>query len=330
MQGLYNLGVRCYGLSIVVASLFNEKARLWRQGRCGQFERMSQLKPQEHRVWMHCASLGEYEQGRPVLEALKKADPQRKIVVTFFSPSGYEKKKKDTVIDEAFYLPLDTPSNARKTVQYIHPDLVIFVKYEYWFNTIQEIHKQEIPMVFISVLMRENHFLLKNYAGWFRRKLAAIDTFFVQDENSAQLFRQMGLSQVTVSGDTRYDRVAQIASHKSIIPEIEHFKGSKRLWLIGSSWPQDEVLIKEVFQKISETYQLVIAPHEIHEARISQIEKTFSNYRCLRYTEYQPEKAESAQVLIINTIGILSKSYYHADVAYVGGAFGKGLHNILE
>lgn len=331
MQFLYNLGIRLYGFSVFTASFFNEKARLWRSGRQNEFDLMAKvLNKKEDRIWMHCASLGEFEQGRPVLETLKKKHPEKKIIVTFFSPSGYEKKKQDSVIDYAFYLPLDTVANACKTICIFKPKLVIFVKYEFWFNYIQELYRQKIPVVFISVLMRKNHLFLKNYAIWFRKKLSQIDYFFVQDETSLQLFHKMGIYQVAVSGDTRYDRVLQIADSKFSIPEIEDFKSEKRLWIVGSSWLQDDVLIKAVFRQFASSYKLLIAPHEIHESRIRQIESLFADYHCVRYTDYEMHPNQQADVLILNTIGLLSKSYHYADVAYIGGAFGKGLHNILE
>ena len=314
-----------------VAALYSPKAKLWVEGRKQIWHHISySLNPNEKRIWIHCASLGEFEQGRPVLEFLKKHYPAQKIVLTFFSPSGYEKKKHEPLADYVFYLPNDTVRNARKFIALIQPHFAVFVKYEFWHNYIYEAAQKQIPMVYISVLLRPNHYLFKFYSVWFRNNLSKVSAFLVQDEKTKELLKNIGIEQVVVTGDTRFDRVLQIASATERIPEIETFKSGKKLWIAGSSWAKDESVIAPVFERLSKDYKLLIVPHEVGDLRIQEIEATFNRFKCLRFTAFNHSEAEEADVLIVNTIGLLSRLYRYADLAYIGGAFGKGLHNILE
>ncbi len=277
---------------------------------------------------MHCASLGEFEQGRPVIEAIKKEMPDFKIILTFFSPSGYEIRKNYQNADIVCYLPADTPGNAEKFVNSIKPELVIFVKYEFWYNYISVLSRKAIPLFLISAIFRKEQHFFKWYGSFFRDMLKKFRMIYVQDQNSLDLLRGIGLKNVVQAGDTRFDRVMEIAGTAEIIPQLESFRGNERLFLAGSSWKKDEEIIAEYINKYPDRMKWVFAPHEIGSENIERLEKLF-RVKCIRFSEFTDESRD-ARVLIIDNIGMLSSAYRYAYIAAVGGGFGKGIHNILE
>ena len=277
---------------------------------------------------MHCSSLGEFEQGRPIIERLRKEFPNHKLLLTFFSPSGYEIRKNYPGADYVFYLPFDTPSNARKWVEVTRPSLVIFVKYEFWFNYSQELRKASIPLLSVSAIFREDQVFFKRHGGMFRKILRNFDHLFVQNQSSLKLLQTIGITKVTVAGDTRFDRVYEITSSKERIGKAELFKDDDKVMVAGSCWPEDlEVLVPFV----NETpIKFIIAPHEITETFLKEIENAIDG-QTIRFSKASTDvELEEARVLLIDNVGMLSKLYRYGEFAYVGGAFGKGLHNILE
>jgi 3-deoxy-D-manno-octulosonic-acid transferase len=330
MNILYQLSIQIYTLAIRLASIFNPKAKLWIAGRKDIFQKLEQqLAGNTYPlIWLHCASLGEFEQGRPIIESIKEQLPETRILLTFFSPSGYEVRKNYAGADYIFYLPADTVGNAKRFIKIANPKAVIFIKYEFWFNYIQQLNKKNIPIIIVSAIFRPTQHFFKSYGGWFRKGLAKISHFYVQTEESATLLQSIGITNVTISGDTRFDRVASIAAQCKSFPLIEQFKGDHKIFLAGSSWPIDESLINACYHKKLDL-KYIIAPHEVHEEHIKAIEKLFSG-ATLRYSQANATNISQAEVLIIDSIGILSHLYQYAYMAYIGGAFGKGLHNILE
>jgi 3-deoxy-D-manno-octulosonic-acid transferase len=330
MNILYQLSILLYTFAIRVTAIFNPKAKLWITGRKNIFEKLEQKLAGNTRplIWIHCASLGEFEQGRPIIESLKEQMPETRILLTFFSPSGYEVRKNYKEADYIFYLPADTIGNAKRFIKIANPTEVIFVKYEFWFNYIQQLNKRNIPIIIVSAIFRPTQHFFKSYGGWFRKGLARISHFYVQTKESAALLQSIGITNVTISGDTRFDRVAAIAAQCKSFPLIEQFKGNHKIFLAGSSWPIDETLINTLYQEKSDL-KFIIAPHEVHEEHIKAIEKLFSG-KTLRYSQANTTNISQANILIIDSIGILSHLYQYAYMAYIGGAFGKGLHNILE
>jgi len=315
MSLLYNISIHLYLLAIRISCVFNEKARHWVRGRKGLLSHLSSINPaQKPVIWVHCASLGEFEQGRPVIEALRKDYPDHFMLLTFFSPSGYEIRKDYDQVDRVTYLPIDTKKNARIFLDRVRPDLALFVKYEFWFNYIQEMADRDIPAVVISANFRKDQHFFKWYGAWFRKKLKLIDAVFVQREDSRHLLQSIGYEDVFVSGDTRFDRVASIASKAEEIEFVKQFKGNQTLVLAGSTWPKDEETILSAFHKFKDRMKLVIAPHEVHPERIRQLKLLVND----------------PNILIIDTIGLLSRLYRYADIAYIGGGFGAGIHNTLE
>lgn len=279
-------------------------------------------------VWIHCASLGEFEQGRPIIERLRKEFTTHKILLTFFSPSGYEVRKNYTGADYVFYLPFDTPSNARKWVEVTNPALAIFVKYEFWYNYSEELRMARIPLLSASAIFREDQIFFKNSGSLFRKVLRNFNHFFVQNQASAKLLQGIGITDVTVAGDTRFDRVYEITSSKERIAVAAQFKGNDKVMVAGSCWPEDMEVLAPF---ITETpIKFIIAPHEISEAFLTEIEKSIVG-KTIRFSRATNEaELEAAKVLLIDNVGMLSKLYRYGEFAYVGGAFGKGLHNILE
>ncbi len=330
MNILYQISILFYTFCIKVTSLFNPKAKLWTSGRKNIFKTLEEkLAGNTHPIiWIHCASLGEFEQGRPIIESLKEQMPEARILLTFFSPSGYEVRKNYPEADYIFYLPADTIGNAKQFIKIVKPKAVIFVKYEFWFNYIQTLYEKSIPIVSVSAIFRPTQYFFKSYGRWFRKNLSKISHFYVQTEESAALLNSIGIKEVTICGDTRFDRVAAIATHCKSFPLIELFKGNHKIFLAGSTWPADESLINTLYRNKPDL-KFIIAPHEVHEEHIKAIEKLFSG-TILRYSQANTSNISQAQVLIIDSIGILSHLYQYASIAYIGGAFGKGLHNILE
>lgn len=325
----YDVIMRVYAAMIRVAAFFNPKAKLWWEGRKNWLTLLQEaIPPQGVGLWMHCASLGEFEQGRPVLEAFKAQYPDQFILLTFFSPSGYEVRKNYPIADHISYLPLDTRKNASQFIKTIHPRLAIFVKYEFWLHHLTDLHQKHIPTLLISAIFRPGQIFFKWYGVIFKKLLHYYDQIFVQDETSAQLLEMAGIRRVTVSGDTRFDRVAAIANAAHDIEGIADFLNEKEAWVAGSTWPPDEQIIQEVQDMIP---KWIIAPHEISEAHLMQIEKRFAE-KTVRYSvlKTDPGKYTHQQILIIDNVGMLSSLYQYGVAAYIGGGFGKGIHNVLE
>lgn len=319
-------------LGIRIAALFNPKARLWVHGRRNIFKKIAEATSGkgEKRIWIHCSSLGEFEQGRPVIEALKKDYPDYKIVLTFFSPSGYEIRKDYSHADHVFYLPVDGVLNAKKFIKLINPSLAIFVKYEFWYHYLNQLKKKNIPTVLVSATFRRSQVFFKPYGGLFRKMLKCFDHLFVQDDTSLKLLGELGLKDnIIVSGDTRYDRVAEIASKAVKYPLVEKFKEHDKLLIAGSTWPDDEKLLAGCIHELPENWKLIIAPHEIDDQHIKDLQDKFMSYAVL-YSEMD-KKPEGYKVLIVDNIGMLSSLYSYGEIAYVGGGFQSGgIHNILE
>lgn len=330
MTVLYKFGIFFYSVFIHFASLFNRKAKLFKEGRKNwQTKLQDQIEKDARYIWFHCASLGEFEQGRPVIEELKKKYPVYKIVLTFFSPSGYEIRKNYELADVISYLPLDTKSNAKTFLNIVRPEKVFFVKYEYWYFYISELRKQNIPLYIFSAIFRDNQHFFKNtlWARWYRKALNSFEHFFVQNEKSKELLQSIGFSNVTVSGDTRFDRVATIANGAKNIPLVEKFKGDNRLIIAGSTWKPDEELLVDFINNTDEKF--VIAPHEVSETNINRIHQMLKK-PAVSFSKVSGNDIENYQVLIIDSIGLLSSLYQYGSIAYIGGGFGIGIHNILE
>ena len=332
MKLLYTFGILLYGLCIKLASPFNAKARLWVKGRRHQFERMPQFVPDDQRpcVWIHSSSMGEFEQARPVIELIHSNFPNYRIVVTFFSPSGYEIRKNYDLADAVLYIPLDTPRNARRFLDIVNPQLTLFVKYDFWFNTLAELKKRNVPTFIFSTIFRPSQYFFKWYGAWFRRHLGVFSHFFVQNEESLQLLKGIGCNNATIAGDTRFDRVAKIAATAAPNPVVERFVGGKPVVMAGSTWPPDERILQSFVAHTPYDVKLIIAPHEIDRSHVEQIQKLFG-HSAVCYTEVADTAVlDEAKVLIIDTMGMLASLYRYSHIAYIGGGFGKGIHNILE
>ncbi len=333
MRLLYNTGIRLYFVTIWIASFFNKKARLWINGRKGRaFIRYNES------IWFHFASLGEFEQGRPVLEEIRRISPTDKIVITFFSPSGYEIRKHTPLADTVYYLPLDTAKNAREFIDVIQPKMAVFTKYEYWYHFFNEMHRRDKPVYIISGIFRPGQIFFKWYGGLHRKILGFVNYFFVQDERSKQLLRDVGVSNVAVSGDTRFDRVWENALHPKHIPAINEFKNGHKVFIAGSTWPEDEKLVAVLVNQYPD-WKFIFAPHEISEEKINTLIALLPINSSIKYsqltTDYSPltilpSPLTPHQTLIIDNIGMLSSLYQYGDIAFIGGGFGAGIHNTLE
>lgn len=328
---LYDLLAHLAGFILGLAALFSKKMTLFVDGRKTVFNTLSQkIKPGDKTIWFHAASLGEYEQGLPVMEKLRAEYPNHKIVLTFFSPSGYEIRKNNTVADVTVYLPLDTRSNAQRFIKAVHPDLVFFIKYEYWPNYLNQLKKQNVPTYLISGIFRENQVFFKWYGGFYRKALDTFRHFFVQNASSRELLLKLGKTNATVSGDTRFDRVAAILEKDNSLDFISDFKNDTLTIVVGSSWPKDESLLADYINTTRNRIKFIIAPHNIRPEQISQLQNSITKKTVL-FSEKDGKKLSDHDVFIIDTIGILTKIYSYADIAYVGGGFGNpGVHNILE
>lgn len=331
MLFLYNLILLFASQLVKLLALFNPKMKLFVDGRKGVFEKIREkINPTDKTIWFHAASLGEYEQGLPVIEQIKIKYPEHKIVVTFFSPSGYEVRKNNTTADLTIYLPLDTKHNAQLFVELVHPEMVFFIKYEFWPNYLNELKKRTIKTYLISGIFRENQAFFKGYGGFYRNALNTFDYFFVQNENSKKLLESIGFTNVKISGDTRFDRVVSILERDNSLDFIEQFKDQKTTIVIGSSWPKDESLLINYINSASADLKFIIAPHNIHKSEIVNLQSLITK-KTILFSEKEDQNLNEFQVFIIDTIGILTKIYSYADIAYVGGGFGNpGVHNILE
>ena len=331
MLFIYNLIVVLADFILKIVALFNNKIRLFVDGRKPVFKILSdKIKAYDKTIWFHAASLGEYEQGLPVIEKIKEKYPTHKIIVSFFSPSGYEVRKNNTVADVTVYLPLDTIKNAKKFIELVHPEMAFFIKYEFWPNYLSELKKRNIPTYLISGIFREKQAFFRWYGGFYRKALESFTHFFVQNESSLQLLQRLGIQNATISGDTRFDRVASIVEKDNSLDYIARFKADKTTIVIGSSWPKDEELLLDYINSSTQDCKFIIAPHNIKPEQI-QYFKTNCTKKTLLFSEKENKDMAYYDVFIIDTIGILTKIYSYADIAYVGGGFGHpGVHNILE
>ena len=331
MLFLYNIIVFLASQIVKLLVLFSPKMTLFVNGRKEVLSTLqSKMNATDKTIWFHAASLGEYEQGLPVIEKIKAQFPNHKIVVTFFSPSGFEVRKNSTVADVTVYLPLDTVSNAKKFIDLVHPDMVFFIKYEYWPNYLNELKKRNIKTYLISGVFRENQVFFKWYGRFYRNALKSFDYFFVQNESSKKLLQSIGFTNVKVSGDTRFDRVVSILERNNSLDYIENFKNNTTTIVIGSSWPKDENLLVNYINNSSDNVKFIIAPHNIKSEQIQELKNSMTK-KTIIFSEKENQTLTDFQVFIIDTIGILTKIYSYADIAYVGGGFGNpGVHNILE
>lgn len=329
---LYNIFLWLYRGGIHIASLFNAKAYKWVSGRrdiIGQLEKS--ITPGNPVIWMHCASLGEFEQGRPVLEELKRKFPAYRILLTFFSPSGFEALKNYSEADWVYYMPLDGARTAKRFLEIVKPSLVIFVKYEFWFYYLKKIKYRNIPLILISAIFREHMTFFKWYGGLQRKMLSRFDHLFLQDMSSKKLASNIGLDHISsVSGDTRFDRVIEIAEKFSSVPGIDTFLSGHKAIVAGSTWEDDEMILASAMTALSDQpLKLIIAPHEITEKNLYRIGSLFTN--SVLYSEFLANQETKAQVLIIDNIGMLSRLYFYAYITYIGGGLSRsGIHNVLE
>ena len=335
---LYNLIIYLYLLGVAIYSRFNEKVRKMWLGERDAFRILKEkVDPDAKYVWFHAASLGEFEQGRPLMEQLRKEHPEYKILLTFFSPSGYEVRKNYKGADIITYLPLDTITNARRFLRTIHPVMAFFIKYEFWYNYLHILKHRNVPVYSVSSIFRPDQVFFKWYGRQYGRVLNCFTHFFVQNEQSKELLAKIGITAVTIVGDTRFDRVLQIKEASKQLPIVETFKQDAKVFVAGSSWPPDEEIFIKYFNEHCD-WKLIIAPHVIGEDHLTQIEKLLEGRKVIRYSEYSDksdysensEKLANAEVLIVNCFGLLSSIYHYGDVAYVGGGFGVGIHNLLE
>ena len=324
MRFLYNIFIHIYILALNLISPFNKKVKTMLKGEKECFDRLQNLNSEDKVAWFHCASLGEFEQGRPLIEEVKKQFPEYKILLSFYSPSGYESKKNYALADYVVYLPNDTKSNAKKFVKKVNPDLIFFIKYEFWYNYISALKGRRLFQV--SLILRQNQYFFSWYGKWFAKQLKNFEHFFVQNQQTANLLNKIGYKNVTISGDTRFDRVMTIANNAKSFTEIEKFcEGNQKIILAGSSWLADEKIIQQAVKNLD--IKLIIAPHVVGENHINEIQQLFPE--AILYSELANNDKKS-NILIINCIGILSNLYQYCDIAYIGGGFGVGIHNTLE
>lgn len=332
----YNIFLLLFRGGTRLAALFNGKARKWVYGRKNILQLLETTIPKgEPIIWMHCASLGEFEQGRPVLERLKETGTGHRILLTFFSPSGYEVRKDYKGVDWVFYLPMDGPRTAKKFLEIVEPDLVIFVKYEFWYYYLKKIKYRNIPLLLVAALFRKDMSFFKWYGGLQRKILSRFDHIFVQNQASKNLLDRIGLGTIcSISGDTRFDRVSEIAGTFQPLPVVEQFIGSNKVLVAGSTWPEDEQVLQKAFTLINEpSLKLIIAPHEINDKHLSELSELFPD--STRYSQLavtgMSSKGRASRVLIMDNMGMLSSLYKYASITYVGGGLKpKGVHNVLE
>lgn len=331
MKLIYTLGIFFLRITYRLASHFHEKASLFAEGRKNLVEKLQSVFAHNTAsvIWIHCASLGEFEQGRPVMEKIKKEFPSYKILLTFFSPSGYEVRKNYNQADYVFYLPWDTKKNASRFIETVKPSLVIFIKYEFWFHYSTELKRRNIPVLSVSSIFRGNQLFFKSYGSFYKKILHNFQYFFVQNDESLRLLKSIGIQNCVKAGDTRFDRVYEMVQKGEPVPLAEQFKGTEKVMVVGSCWPEDlEVLIPFINEQYA-NLKFIIAPHEISESFIQNLEKAVKA-KTIRYSQANDADLEKYQLLIIDNIGMLGRLYRYGEYAFVGGAFGKGLHNILE
>jgi 3-deoxy-D-manno-octulosonic-acid transferase len=320
---LYAIVVRCLAIK-------NKKAKQWIDGRKNVFKQLSeQISPAENIIWFHCASLGEFEQGRPFIEYIKAKQPCYKILLTFFSPSGFEVRKQYPGADYIFYLPNDTPAHAKRFIRLVQPKYIFFIKYEFWNNYIRQAYKQDIPFYSVSCIFSEKQFYFKWYGTWFKKQLKNITHFFAQDKHSVEVLNRHGIFQASVSGDTRFDRVFEIVNNTKQVDIFSNTTFTGNIIVAGSTWAEDEKILSQLLT--DHDFKLIIAPHEVRQKRIEEIKNRFANYSLVQYSQdLSGIDIGKIQVIIIDVMGILSTLYRYGTIAYIGGGFGKGIHNILE
>lgn len=334
---LYYIGISCYHIGVHITAYWSPKARLWVRGRNNQWQRIADaLQPNERRVWFHCASLGEFEQGRPVIEALRHEQPELRIVLTFYSPSGYEIRKNYPHADYIFYLPADEPKAARRWLDLVQPELVVFVKYEFWYFYLAELKKRQIPTFLISAVFRAEQWFFGSLGAWPRKMLSTFSVLFVQDTVSAALLAQHGFKNSIIAGDTRVDSVANMTKHAPENAAIETFAARKKTIVCGSTWPPDEAILANIISEPwAKDLKWIIAPHDIQAGHILGIVARFSAQveadKIIRYSEITAAtQLETARILVVDNIGLLSGLYRYGWLSYIGGGFGTGIHNTLE
>lgn len=327
---IYWLAIRLYAIAVRIAALFKPKAKLFIKGRKGLLSQIKYalINERRPRIWMHCASLGEFEQGRPVLEKLRRQYPHYAFVLTFFSPSGYEVRKDYAGADYIFYLPLDSYYNARRFLAAVQPKLVLFVKYELWYFFLSLTARRDIPLLLISAVFRKNQPFFKWYGRLHRRMLRCFTQIFVQDEASGMLLQKIGIEYWAVGGDTRFDRVIEAVAKVQPLPVAAAFSKNSKVIVAGSTWKEDELFLKEVIDRLPANWKLILVPHEVHKSHIEAIASMFGDDAVLWSAN---EDVHTKRVLVVDTVGLLSGLYQYADVAWIGGGFGKeGVHNVLE
>ncbi|WP_273276530.1 3-deoxy-D-manno-octulosonic acid transferase [Maribacter polysiphoniae] len=330
MNHIYNLIAQITWFFLKIVAFFHPKIKLFVQGRKDTFPILQKtIDKKKDVIWFHVASLGEFEQGLPVMEKIKAEYPTYQILISFFSPSGYEVKKNTPVADAVIYLPIDTLDNAKRFITSVNPKLAIFVKYEIWPNYLKVLGDHNIPTVLISSIFRKDQIFFKWYGGIMRKALDTFTQFFVQDEKSVNLLKGIGLNNITLSGDTRFDRVAEILERDNKLPFMEQFKGTSPCFVAGSTWPEDEAIMLPFINETQSPLKFVLAPHNIKPEHITDLKKSITK-KTLLYSEWENNDPSQFDVLIIDTIGLLTKIYSYSNIAYVGGAFATGLHNTLE
>jgi len=329
---LYNIFLLLFRAGTHIASLFNPKAKKWVRGRQHIFKKLEAAIPNgEKIIWMHCASLGEFEQGRPVLEKLKELGTGHKVLLTFFSPSGYEVQNNYKGADWVFYLPMDGARNARRFLEIVHPSLIIFVKYEFWYYYLKKIKYREIPFILVSAIFRKDMSSFKWFGGLQLKMLSRFNHIFLQNESSKQMLDELNAAKnYSVAGDTRFDRVIEIANNFKTIDSIENFCDGKKVFIAGSTWPEDEAILATVTQTLTRNdMKLIIAPHEINENHLTEIKKIFPD--SINYSQLTTDNSKLATQLIIDNVGMLSRLYHYADICFVGGGLKpSGVHNVTE
>lgn len=330
MNPLYNIGIHAYSCAVKLAALNNRKASKMIKGQRQAFDTLSKsLTGKERPIWIHASSLGEFEQGRPLIERIKQRHPELPVVLTFFSPSGYEVRKNYDKADVIAYLPFDTPSNARRFISTVNPSMAIFIKYEFWGNYLHQLTKHRIPTYLISSIFRERQIFFKPYGGMFRRMLKCFNTLYLQDTDSENLLKKIGIGNVRVTGDTRFDRVADVMKTTFEMPEVEKFlAGSELKLIIGSSWETDEDIYISYINS-HPRIKAVIAPHEMDGDRLQMLAGRFTRGAAM-LSELRTERIPDVQVIIVDSFGKLASLYRYGDIAYIGGGFGAGIHNINE
>ncbi|HNV80614.1 MAG: glycosyltransferase N-terminal domain-containing protein [Tenuifilaceae bacterium] len=327
---LYRLGIWLYYFLIWIVSPFNHKASLWLKGRRRWAKRLyDALDHKSSIAWFHCASLGEFEQGRPLIEEYKTSNPEHKILITFFSPSGYEIRKNYAQADYVFYLPLDTKRNAKRFVESVNPVMAVFIKYEFWFFMLNELKRKGIPTYLVSAIFRPDQIFFRWYGPWNRKMLSCFNHIFVQNEISKQLLQSIDINNVEITGDTRFDRVYATFRSSQEIPLLDEFCKDAVIIIAGSTWPKDEQMLIRFINNTRHMVKIVFAPHEITESRITSLIEAINTHP-IRFTKANHQILKQSKALIMDTIGILASAYKYGHIAYVGGGFGSGIHNTLE